>query len=90
MKKKELSFAVSLSEFLQNPISVPNEVDNLVFKNQLQGKLIFTKVNKTFITSWKVQYANLKQGKQNFHYELQGKLIFNKVNKTFIMSCKVS
>jgi hypothetical protein len=28
---------VSLEDFLQNPVSVPNEVDNLVFGRKLQG-----------------------------------------------------
>ncbi len=28
---------VSLEDFLQNPVSVPNEVDNLVFGGKMQG-----------------------------------------------------
>ncbi len=31
------SCLVSVEEFLQKPIAVPNEVDNLVFKGKLQG-----------------------------------------------------
>ncbi len=29
---------VSLGEFLEKPVAVPNEVDNLVFRGQLKGK----------------------------------------------------
>jgi hypothetical protein len=29
---------VSLGEFLEKPVSVPTEVDNLVFRGQLKGK----------------------------------------------------
>jgi hypothetical protein len=29
---------VSLADFLQKPVAVPNEVDNLVFHGKLRGK----------------------------------------------------
>ncbi len=36
-KWDNFSFLVSVEEFLQKPVTVPNEVDNFVFKGKLQG-----------------------------------------------------
>jgi len=33
------NLSVSLTEFLQKPVPVPNEVDKLVFRGQLKGKV---------------------------------------------------
>jgi len=37
IKLRQFFCLVSVEEFLQKPVTVPNEVDNLVFQGKLQG-----------------------------------------------------
>ena len=74
------SYAVSLAEILENPVLVPNEVDNIVFHNSLQGKTFVLVPNEVD----NIVFHNSLQGKTFvlvpnkvdsivFHNSLQGK-----------------
>jgi hypothetical protein len=49
-------FAVSVGEFLQNPVVVPKEVDDLVFQRKLKG----TDLLRNMVTSWIFRFLLLR------------------------------